>query len=511
MSTNFPQRLLLLALALAGTLAGEAGAVTITREFAGTWYDPAHSGHGFNFEIIGSGSSKNILGSWYTYDNSGNPTWISAMGPVVGDVARLDAWSTSGGAFGNSFDPDNVQVHPWGTLTVSFSSCTQGTVQFNPVNPGLAAGSIPITRLSMPYNTSCSGGISGDSSSATSAGEIVQFMSNTGVVASAQGKLKFSETASRTEFSAEAEDLPAGAYLLFVDGVRRGSIAVVASVGGSNGELEFRSPVEPGKVLLDFDPRGKLVQIRQGSTVFLTATLGTAAAPPPPPGGGSGSPPTGDAIYRLSIEPSGNNGPELKARLEQRADRVDFNVELEDLPAGTYGLAIGGVDHGTLVVRAVPGGTEGEREFRNPPEPGHDLLDFDPRGRFIDITSATGTVVLSGLFPNSPSGSVPAAAVPAVATIQATTTVGMAAVMIRTTTTVVTVVMTMTMAAATADRRLRRDDVRRRSAPSPVESSGVRCISETSHEPGHVHGLDANDSEPFASAVSHVSRFTRRD
>ena len=406
MNIPLPRHLSLLALALAGMLAGDAGALTITREFAGTWYDPAHSGHGFNFEVIGSGPQKNILGSWYTYDNAGNPTWVSAMGPVTGDVAVLNAWSTRGGAFGNSFDPANVQTQAWGTLTVRFSSCTQGTVQFNPGNPALASGSMPITRLTIPYNSTCSGGISGDSSATSGSGEIVQFITNTGLVPAASGKLKFEELPGRTEFSAEAEDLPSGAYALFVDGIQRGTIAVATVAGGTNGELEFRSPVEPGKVLLDFDPRGKVVQIRQGASVFLSATLGTAAAPPPPPtGGGSGSPPFGDAVYHLSVEPSGNDGPELKARLEQRVNRVDFNVELEDVPAGTYGLSVGGIDHGNIVVRAVPGGTEGEREFRNPSEPGHDLLDFDPRGLSIDITSASGSVVLSGLFPNVPNGS----------------------------------------------------------------------------------------------------------
>ncbi|MEZ5461271.1 hypothetical protein [Dokdonella sp.] len=405
MMTFPPLRRTLPILVLLGTLAADAGAITITREFAGTWYDPAHSGHGFNFEVVGSGGNKNVLGSWYTYDNAGNPTWISAMGPVQGDTAVLAAWSTQGGAFGNSFDPANVQVNNnWGTLTVRFTSCTQGTVQFNPNDPALASGSMPITRLSMPYNSTCSGGVSGDTNpSSGGTGEIVQFMSNTGVVPAAQGKLKFEESPSRTEFSAEAEDLPIGAYSLRVDGIQRGTINVVSVAGGTEGELEFRSPVEPGKVLLDFDPRNKLVQIAQGNTVFLTATLGSAGAPPPPPppGGGSGAPPFGNAEYEMSVEPAGNDGPELKARLRQRSDRVDFNVELEDLPAGTYGLLVDNVNQGSINVVAVAGGTEGEIEFRNPVEPGKELLDFDPRGKAIDITS-NGSVVIGGLFPNTP-------------------------------------------------------------------------------------------------------------
>ncbi|MGB0135285.1 hypothetical protein, partial [Dokdonella sp.] len=66
MMTFPPLRRTLLAFVLLGTLASEAGALTITREFAGTWYDPAHSGHGFNFEVVGSGANKNVVASWYT-------------------------------------------------------------------------------------------------------------------------------------------------------------------------------------------------------------------------------------------------------------------------------------------------------------------------------------------------------------------------------------------------------------------------------------------------------------
>ena len=107
-------------------------------------------------------------------------------------------------------------------------------------------------------------------------------MSNTGVIPAAQGKLKFEESVERTEFSAEVEDLPTGTYSLVVAGVNRGNLQVVTVAGGTEAELEFRSPVEPGKQLLDFDPRGKLVQVKQGATVFLSATLGSSSTTPPP-------------------------------------------------------------------------------------------------------------------------------------------------------------------------------------------------------------------------------------
>jgi len=41
----------------------------------------------------------------------------------------------------------------------------------------------------------------------------------------------------------------------------------VVSLG--RGETEFRDPVEPGKILLDFDPRGEQIDLLEGTTVIL--------------------------------------------------------------------------------------------------------------------------------------------------------------------------------------------------------------------------------------------------
>jgi hypothetical protein len=218
------------------------------------------------------------------------------------------------------FDPQCAEF-PWGTLTVSFSSCNQGTLQFNPGNPALASGSMPISRLTMLYNSSCTGGISGDTNATSLSGEIVQFMDNTGLVPAAQGKMKFDETVARSEFSVEAEDLPAGAYTLFVDNVARGTINVVSEIGGTNGELEFRSPVEPGKVLLDFDPPGNSSRSSAAAAYFSARRW--APQRRRLRADGFGSPPFGNAEYRLSVEPSGNNGPaEGRAGTARRSYRL---------------------------------------------------------------------------------------------------------------------------------------------------------------------------------------------
>jgi hypothetical protein len=104
--------------------------------------------------------------------------------------------------------------------------------------------------------------------------------------------------------------------------------------------------------------------------------------------------------YALRVD-GAHDGPEFKAVLDARTLHREFRVELEDVAAGSYTLNVGGTDRGTIDVVAVEGGTEGEVEFRDPPEPDHLPLDFDPRGQLVQILD-NGSVVLSGMFPTQP-------------------------------------------------------------------------------------------------------------
>lgn len=96
---------------------------------------------------------------------------------------------------------------------------------------------------------------------------------STGADADASGSARLRTRPDRTEFNVEVEDLNVGSYNLLVGGALVSSIQVATVAGGTEGEVEFRNPVEPGKILLNFDPRGKLIQVTQGSTVFLQVTF----------------------------------------------------------------------------------------------------------------------------------------------------------------------------------------------------------------------------------------------
>ena len=339
---------------------------------------------------------KQLFAYWFTTDAAGKPVWVVGSGPVSGNRAVLSAKTSSAAPTAGT----------WGKLTVSFSDCTHGSVQFSPNDPRQSRGQTSITRISDDSAKGCTGGISDDRHGGSDDTRIVQFFTNTGVVPAASGKARFEERSDRTDFKVEAEDLPIGTYSLRVAGTERATMDVSTSAAGTQAEVEFRSPVEPGKILLDFDPRGEVIDIAQGDTVFLTTTLADSAGGGGgggDDGGGSGGSGGGNSDrYELRIELA-NDGPELKARLDDRPNSAQFNVELEDFVVGSYVLNVGGVDRGTIDVVAVPGGTEGEIEFRDPPQPNHFPLDFDPRGEVVEILS-DGAVVLSGTFPTQPNG-----------------------------------------------------------------------------------------------------------
>lgn len=394
---RFPRPLMLAAALAAGAAAApSAFALSITREFSSSWYDPAHEGHGLVTDVVDAGGTKTLVAYWFTYDAQGRQMWVVGAGPVEGDRATLQMVTTRGGSFDNTFNPAAVQRIPWGTLVVSFSSCDRGSVDFMPADPSAPRGRIGVQRFTSRFNTACSGGISDDRASNSSDQELVRFLQPTSAAPAASGKTRFEQRADRTDFKVEAEDVPTGTYTLRVAGVARGTFDVVPVAGGSNGEIAFRSPAEPGKRLLDFDPRGQRIEVERNGTVFLSTDLGTA---PPPPGGGG---PTGSGIYQLVVEPAGNDGPELHAELELRSGRAEFSVEVEDVAAGAYTLRVDGVERGTVQVVAVPGGTSGELEFRNPAEAGKQPLDFDPRGKLVDVSRGAQSV-FSGLFPAQPS------------------------------------------------------------------------------------------------------------
>lgn len=215
----------------------------------------------------------------------------------------------------------------------------------------------------------------------------------TGVQPAASGKASLRRRGGRTRFTVEIEHVAAGAYDLLVGGVPRATIVVATG----EGEVEFASASDDAdKLPLDFDPFGASIEIAQGGVVVLSGTL-LARAP------GVNQCTAGETLTPL-LGSAAAPGASGKARLRVRDDcRRDYEVEVEDVPVGSYDLLVGGALRASFTVSLrADGGTQGEIEFStDASEEGKLPLDFDPSGA-VEIQQG-GVVFLSG----TPGGSGP--------------------------------------------------------------------------------------------------------
>jgi hypothetical protein len=386
-------------------LSAPALAVEVTGSFSGWWDQPSQQNHGMIVTIAGAqtGIKRGAI-YWAIYDTEGNPTWLFAEGDIVGDTIDALVYEVTGVNFGDPAGTNPDPVDQVGTMQVRFSDCTNGQVSYD-VNGSadskviVGTGGFAIKRITNQPGAPCSGGIGDDVPPGTVPEGFDIALLSTGVIPGASGDADFDLSSDEVEFDVEIEDVPVGAYELRVGGVTRGTIDVVDTPSGPEGEIEFGSPPDPDEELLDFDPRGQEIEVLDNGVVILT-NVAPEIGDPPGTGTGGTPPPFGDSeisidLANLGVYPAG----EADADFDQDSDEVEFDVEVEDIPIGAYALFVGGVERGTIeVVQREDGETEGELEFRYPVEAGKLPLDFDPRGETIEIAEGT-TTLFSSVFP----------------------------------------------------------------------------------------------------------------
>ena len=127
---------------------------TITSGFTGNWFDASQTGHGFSIEVL---PGDQMLAEWYVFGPAGGQTWLVATGPVTGKSAVLQAFLPfgAGGRFPPNFDQTQVKNQAWGSITFTFTDCDHGNVTWQPTLTGYSAGTLPITRLTIPAGLSC--------------------------------------------------------------------------------------------------------------------------------------------------------------------------------------------------------------------------------------------------------------------------------------------------------------------------------------------------------------------
>ena len=130
-----------------------APAVSIGPGFTGAWYDPTQSGHGLFVEVLANNA---ILAWWFTFSPAGDQSWFGGVGNYSGNTATISqTLQTIGGKWIPNFDPTKTTNVAWGTLTLTFTDCNHGRVDFTSNVPGYGTGFMNLTRLTLPTGLTC--------------------------------------------------------------------------------------------------------------------------------------------------------------------------------------------------------------------------------------------------------------------------------------------------------------------------------------------------------------------
>lgn len=104
--------------------------------------------------------------------------------------------------------------------------------------------------------------------------EIVLPLFNAGAPVNATARMEYQRDDDGGEsFEVELEDLAVGNYELWVGATQRAVIAVVATTGGTRGQVEFDDTPKAGESLLNFNPRGEIITVVGSSGVLFQRVL----------------------------------------------------------------------------------------------------------------------------------------------------------------------------------------------------------------------------------------------
>ena len=120
---------------------------------SGAWYNPATGGQGMLVEV--NPTAANAFVGWYAYAESGEGSgaagqrWFSAQAPYTAGSTAIDLalYASTGGTFDSL--AGEVTTTPVGNATLTFTSCTEATLEYLFLDGDLVGrrGTIPLMRI----------------------------------------------------------------------------------------------------------------------------------------------------------------------------------------------------------------------------------------------------------------------------------------------------------------------------------------------------------------------------
>ncbi len=398
---------ILFALAMLGwafftMLPASASDLVVTRYFSGLWDQPKQEAQGIMLQVIDQeeDGKKKAVAYWFTYGDDMNTAWYMAIGHVEGDQIVMKLYDSAGVGFMEDDAPGNDSVYSIGDLVLWFHNCNKGTASYD-TEADIGSGEFEIRRLAGLYNSRCSGGISDDTPSDARPLKLEADLEPARTGITGKGKAKFWERSDRSDFHVSAEGIDDGVYDIMVcadNGAYTNPVGTLNVVAGE-GSTHFRSPQTGNQENLGFDPRDCLIEIHDATGAVLTSGDGVLA----PKNSGNG----GGGNGRSEIEADLNNmgaypEGEGEASYVVKNNSVEFEVEIKGVPVGSYPLWVESGLEGNITVAADDDDDDdslkGKLRFSNPQKDGRELLDFDPRGKLIEVYEGN-TLIFEVIFP----------------------------------------------------------------------------------------------------------------
>jgi hypothetical protein len=409
----------------------DMGSFMVTRHFTGNWAQTDQESQGLSLDVIDQiDDSRRSVVYWYTYGQDRKTAWYLGIGDLIENRIEFVLYDSTDVGFMQDAQQGDDSVQSIGAMTIVFDGCDSGVVTFETGHEEVGSGSFNITRVSEVMNTHCSGGISDDMHMGAMFGEQRMALTTAREGIAGSGYVRYEDYPGHMEYEVEVEGLPDGDYHNYIDMQDRG----VFTVTDGHGHLAYSSPGEVGKMTMTFDPRGMLIEIHGDQGVVLSSfgnrleeedhhhygdgdsdddhnfdcQFGSGSGHGM--GGGMGDGMGGgmhdcvDDGDFIEIEADlANTGVLVNAKGEaewqMNSDRIEFSVEIEDVPIGSYTLKVGGVTEGVIEAFEMHNGEVfGHIRFRDPEAYGREHLDFEPRGQTIEVLQ-DNTFIIDVEFP----------------------------------------------------------------------------------------------------------------
>jgi hypothetical protein len=249
------------------------------------------------------------------------------------------------------------------------------------------------TRFAKTFLAAATFAACGLSASAVELSLIRTAMENTGVDSDAAGSLRSNFTPGNVELRASLSGLTPGAvYHLNVDAVTQ---ADVTADSRGRSEVRFRVRAQGARQPLDFDPRGHLVAVNDGTADVLTAVYS-----------GEGESDEIRVDERTSLERgTAVTRGKVEARYLAQKNQTRFIMHLLAMERGTYTVYVDGQPEATVDLtrgrsRMLVFRTNSKAAKKGGHGNGSNNLDlaFDPRNKVIDVVAEDGSIAFSGVM-----------------------------------------------------------------------------------------------------------------